>query len=57
MNPFIERHQDLITGTLSCFDRVILTGTLPDICYHGAMAGYLSIITSVSSTTLSKRTK
>ena len=42
MNSFIERHQDLITGTLSCFDRVIITGTLPDICYHGAMAGYLS---------------
>lgn len=42
MNPFIKRHQDLITGTLSCFDRVIITGTLPDICYHGAMAGYLS---------------
>ncbi len=41
MNPFIKRHQDLITGTLSCFDRVVLTGTLPDICFAGAMAGYL----------------
>ena len=41
MNPFIERHQELITGTLSCFDRVVLTGTLPDICFAGAMAGYL----------------
>lgn len=42
MNPFVERHQNLITGTLSCFDRVIITGTLPDICYAKAMTGYLS---------------
>ena len=42
MNPFVERHQDKITGVLSCFDRVIITGTLPDISYAGAMAGYLS---------------
>ncbi len=42
MNPFIERHKDSITGVLSCFDRVIITGTLPDICYAGAMAGFLS---------------
>lgn len=42
MNPFIERHQDSISGVLSCFDRVVITGTLPDICYAGAMAGFLS---------------
>ncbi len=37
MNPFIERHQHQITGVLSCFDRVIITGTLPEIAYAGAM--------------------
>mgnify|MGYP001552540997 CR=1 FL=1 len=42
MNPFVKRHQDKITGVLSCFDRVVITGTLPDICYAGAMASYLS---------------
>ncbi len=42
MNPFIEHHQDNISGVLSCFDRVIITGTLPDIGYAGAMAAYLS---------------
>ena len=41
MNPFVERHQDKIAGVLSCFDRVVITGTLPDIGYAGAMAGYL----------------
>ena len=42
MNPFVERHQDRISGVLSCFDRVVLTGTLPDICYPEAMAGFLN---------------
>ena len=42
MNPFVERHQNLITSTLSCFDRVIISGTLPDIGYAGAMTRYLS---------------
>ncbi len=42
MNPFVERYQGSIRGVLSCFDRVIITGTLPDICHARAMAGYLS---------------
>lgn len=42
MNSFIERHQQQISGVLSCFDRVVITGTLPDICHAGAMAGFLS---------------
>ena len=41
MNPFIERHQHQITGVLSCFDRVIITGTLPQIAYAGAMESFL----------------
>jgi len=41
MNTFIERHADKIRGVLSCFDRVVLTGTLPDLCHAGAMATYL----------------
>ena len=41
MNAFIERHQNNISGVLSCFDRVVITGMLPDIGYAQAMAGYL----------------
>ena len=41
MNPFVTRHQDRIAGVLSCFDRVIITGTLPDIAHAGAMAHFL----------------
>jgi len=42
MNAFIERHSNEITAVLSCFDRVVITGTLPDICHARAMGGYLS---------------
>jgi hypothetical protein len=30
-----------ITGTLSCLDRVIITGTLPQVCYSQGMTSYL----------------
>ncbi len=36
-----ERYANDIAGTLSCFDRVIINGTLPDICHGGAMAATL----------------
>jgi hypothetical protein len=42
MSPFVELHKDQISGIISCFDRVVITGTLPDICHTQAMAGYLS---------------
>ena len=42
MNPFVERHRNEIGNVLSCFDRVVITGTLPDICYAKATAGFLS---------------
>ena len=42
MTTLIDRHAEEITGTISCFDRVVITGTLPDICHARAMAGYLS---------------
>jgi len=41
IGPFVERHQDDIVGVISCFDRVVITGTLPDIGHAAAMAGYL----------------
>jgi hypothetical protein len=41
MNSFVERHCAKIAGVLSCFDRVVITGTLPDICHSEAMGEYL----------------
>jgi hypothetical protein len=42
VNPFVEQHKEEIGCVLSCFDRVVITGTLPDICHPRAMASYLS---------------
>jgi hypothetical protein len=41
MNPFVDQHQKEIGCVLSCFDRVVITGTLPEICHARAMASYL----------------
>lgn len=41
MAGFVERHRKQIRGVLSCWDRVVIRGTLPDICHAGAMAGEL----------------
>jgi len=38
---FMERHHDKIQGVISCFDRIILTGTIPGICYAEGMTRYL----------------
>lgn len=42
MLQLIERHTDSIQGVLSCFDRVICMGTLPDICHSEAMTRFLN---------------
>lgn len=42
MKQFLECHAKKIAGTLSCFDRMIITGTIPGICYDKGMASYLS---------------
>jgi hypothetical protein len=41
MSPLLERYRDKIRGVLGCFDRVIITGSLPDISYADAMTRYL----------------
>src|SRR5664279_3121225 len=38
-----ERYAGQIAGVLSCYDRVIITGTLPGVCYPEGMATYLRI--------------
>jgi hypothetical protein len=36
-----ERYQEKIRGVLSCYDRVIITGTLPDFGHAQAATRYL----------------
>jgi len=40
MSAFIERHNDRIAGVISCFDRVVITGTLPGIGHAQGMTSY-----------------
>ena len=36
-----ERYAANLHGVLSCFDRLIITGTLPGACYAGGMTSFL----------------
>jgi hypothetical protein len=38
----IERHGDHLHGVLSCYDRLVVTGTLPQACYAAGMTSFLS---------------
>ena len=37
-----ERYDERIAGVLSCYDRVVITGTLPAVCYAEGMTGFLN---------------
>src|ERR1700676_1872136 len=39
-----ERYHDRIAGVLSCYDRVVVTGTLPTVCYAAGMTKFLYAI-------------
>jgi hypothetical protein len=41
MVSLVERYADRVVGMVSCFDRVVITGTLPTICHVRAMEGHL----------------
>jgi len=36
-----ERRSEQIAGVLSCYDRMLIQGTLPGLCYAEGMTGYL----------------
>jgi hypothetical protein len=39
-----ERYDDRIARVLSCYDRVVVTGTLPTVCYAAGMTKFLYAI-------------
>lgn len=41
MELLTSTHSKKISGILSCLDRVIITGTIPQICYSQGMTSYL----------------
>ncbi|MGH2642692.1 MAG: hypothetical protein ACRDE2_01985 [Chitinophagaceae bacterium] len=36
-----ERYSEKILGVLSCYDRIVIKGTIPKICYADGMRRYL----------------
>ena len=41
MASLLERYRNDIKGVLSCYDRIIIQGTLPGFCYAAGMTAYL----------------
>lgn len=41
MSLLTDRYSDQIEGVISCYDRVVITGTLPQLCYAQGMTSYL----------------
>jgi hypothetical protein len=41
MTLLTERYAHHIAGSLACFDRIVITGSLPGICYAKGMESYL----------------
>jgi len=41
METLLDRYASKIVGTLGCFDRVVIQGTLPRLCYADGMASLL----------------
>ena len=42
MSSLLERYSSKIFGTLSCFDRIVITGTVPGWCHARGMEQYLA---------------
>ncbi len=40
-NGLVERYASNLHGVLSCFDRIIIVGTLPGACYAQGMTSFL----------------
>ncbi|MEW6065883.1 hypothetical protein P378_00820 [Desulforamulus profundi] len=36
-----ERYKDKIDGVLACYDRVVIHGNIPVLCFGGGMTSYL----------------
>jgi hypothetical protein len=41
MKLLTEHHKEHIVGVLSCYDRVVITGTLPTVCFAAGMTSWL----------------
>lgn len=42
MDLITVRYKDKISGVIGCYDRIILKGTLPMLCYAGGMTDLMN---------------
>lgn len=38
-----ERYSEQIAGVVSCYDRLVIQGTLPGWCFDGGMTAFLNV--------------
>ncbi|MDP2664665.1 MAG: MarR family transcriptional regulator, partial [bacterium] len=43
MTPLTQRYASQIAGVLSCYDRIVISGTLPGVCFAEGMSTYLRV--------------
>jgi hypothetical protein len=43
VEQLITRYHDQLSGVLSCYDRILITGTIPTVCYAAGMTNFLYI--------------
>lgn len=43
VEQLITRYQDRLSGVLSCYDRILITGTVPGACYAAGMTTFLHL--------------
>ncbi|HSV31175.1 MAG TPA: hypothetical protein VLH40_04020 [Atribacteraceae bacterium] len=36
-----ERYKDKTKGVLACYDRIVIQGSIPGLCFDGGMTSYL----------------
>jgi len=41
VEQLLTRYRDRLAGLLSCYDRIIITGTVPGACYAAGMTSFL----------------
>jgi hypothetical protein len=42
-NTLLDRYDSRIAGVLACYDRILITGTLPTVCYAAGMTKFLNV--------------
>ncbi len=47
MELLTTRYAENLTGVLSCYDRIVITGTLPGACFADGMTSFLPLLNSV----------